>query len=98
MALACLYIKMIGVVVVTGIFYLLHNIIGFEFMDARASAMNIAVVHTLFNVLSTIILIPFCSLIEKLVIKSVKAKKDEREADVFDTLDERFLTVPAFAV
>ena len=97
-ALACLYIKMIGVVIVTGIFYLLHNIIGFEFMYARASAMNIAVVHTLFNVLSTIILIPFCSLIEKLVIKSVKSKKDERETNVFDTLDERFLSMPSFAV
>ncbi len=97
-AFTCLYIKMIGVVVVCGIFYLLHSIIGFEFMAERATAVNIAVVHTLFNVLSTVILLPFCNAFEKLAIATVKAKKEEKEADVFDTLDDRFLSVPTFAV
>ncbi len=97
-AFTCLYIKMIGVIIVAGIFYGLNQIIGFEFMSARASAFNIAVVHTLFNILSTIILIPFCSSIEKLAVKTIKSKNEEREADVFDTLDERFLDVPSFAV
>ena len=71
-AFTCLYIKIIGVVVVVGVFYLLNSIIGFEFMNQRAGAMNIAVVHTLFNIFSTIILIPFCSLFEKLAIKQYK--------------------------
>ncbi|MBQ8301101.1 MAG: Na/Pi cotransporter family protein [Clostridia bacterium] len=97
-AMACLYIKMIGVVVVAGIFYLLNSLIGFDFMTQQVSAVNIAIVHTLFNVFSTIILIPFCSLIEKLTIKTIKAKKHERETDVFDTLDDRFLNMPSFAV
>ncbi len=97
-AFACLYIKMIGVAIVLGIFYLLHGFLGFEFMTERATAMNIAVVHTLFNILSTVILLPFCNAIEKLAVTTVKAKKQEREADVFDTLDDRFLSVPAFAV
>lgn len=97
-ALTCLYIKMVGVVVVAGIFYLLHGMIGFEFMSQRAGAMNIAVVHTLFNVLSTVILIPFCSLFEKLAIKTIKGKKEEKEKDAFATLDERFLAMPSFAV
>ena len=97
-AFTCLYIKIIGVVVVTGVFYALNHVIGFEFMSARASAFNIAVIHTLFNILSTVILIPFCSLIEKLAVKTIKSKENERELDVFDTLDERFLDVPAFAV
>jgi len=97
-AITCLYIKMIGVIIVVGVFYILHNLIGFEFMNQRASAVNIAVVHTLFNIISTIILLPFCKSIEKLAIKTVKSKKPEREADVFDTLDDRFLEVPSFAV
>ncbi len=97
-AFTCLYIKMIGVVVVSGIFYLLHSLIGFAFMTERATAMNIAVVHTLFNVFSTVILLPFCNAFEKLAIATVKAKKQEKEADVFDTLDDRFLSMPAFAV
>ncbi len=97
-ALACLYIKMIGVIVVAGIFYLLHQIIGFDFMTMRASAVSIAVVHTLFNILSTIILIPFTSLITKLTEKTIKSKKEEKEADIFATLDDRFLAMPSFAV
>ena len=97
-ALTCLYIKMIGVIIVTGIFYILNTFIGFEFMTARASAFSIAVVHTLFNVISTVILIPFCSLFEKLAIKTIKNKNEEKELDAFAALDDRFLEMPSFAV
>lgn len=97
-ALTCLYIKMIGVIIVTGIFYILNTFIGFEFMTARASAFSIAVVHTLFNVISTVILIPFCSFFEKLAIKTIKNKNEEKEPDAFAALDDRFLEMPSFAV
>lgn len=97
-AFSCLYVKMIGVVVVCAVFYILNSIIGFEFMTRRATAIDIAVVHTLFNILSTVILMPFCSMIEKLAIKTIKAKEKEKEFEVFDALDERFLKMPAFAV
>ena len=40
---------------------------------------------------------PFCSLIEKLTIVTVRGKSDE-QSDAFHTLDERFLSMPAFAV
>lgn len=95
-AVTCLYIKMIGVIVVCGIFYALDAVIGFDFMTQRASAIDIAVIHTLFNVISTVILIPFCNLIEKLAIKTIKGKKEE--ADAFAMLDDRFLNMPSFAV
>ncbi|MBR2021270.1 MAG: Na/Pi cotransporter family protein, partial [Clostridia bacterium] len=91
-------IKMIGVVVVSGIFYALNAFVGLEFLETRATAFNIAVVHTLFNIVSTIILLPFCSLFEKLALKTIKSKKEEEEADVFAVLDERFLAMPSFAV
>ena len=97
-ALTCLYIKMIGVIIVTGIFYILNTFIGFEFMTARASAFSIAVVLTLFNVISTVILIPFCSFFEKLAIKTIKNKNEEKEPDAFAALDDRFLEMPSFAV
>ena len=97
-AMSCLYIKIIGVVVVCGGFYALDAIFDFSFMDQNVSAMTIAIVHTLFNILSTVILLPFCSLIEKLVVKTIKSNRPEKELDVFDTLDERFLDMPAFAV
>jgi len=97
-AVSCLYIKMIGVTIVAGIFYALNAFVGFDFLDTRASAFNIAVVHTLFNIISTIILLPFCALIEKLALRTIKGKKDEEETDAFAVLDERFLSMPSFAV
>ncbi len=98
-ALTCLYVKMVGVIVVTAVFYLIHNFIfKFAFMDANVSPLTIAIVHTIFNIISTVILLPFCSAFEKLAIKTVKSKKEEQERDVFATLDERFLDMPSFAV
>ncbi len=97
-ALSCLYIKMIGVVVVSAIFYALNSFIGFEFMNSQATVFNIAIIHTMFNILSTIVLMPFCSVIEKLAVKTIKGSKIPEESNAFDTLDDRFLSVPTFAV
>ena len=97
-AFTCLYIKMIGVVAVTSTFYILHGIFNFGFMADLADPLGIAVVHTAFNVISTVILIPFDKLIAKLAVITIKGKKDERKNEVFDVLDERFLAMPSFAV
>ena len=99
-AVSCVYIKMIGVVVVAAAFYILNAIIGFSFMapDSYVTGFNIAVVHTLFNILSTVILIPFCKQLEKLAIISIKDTKKQEEDATFAALDDRFLEMPGFAV
>jgi phosphate:Na+ symporter len=102
-AFSCLYIKMIGVVIVTVAYYLMYYL-GVKpivaFMASNASFFSIAITHTIFNIISTIILMPFCSLIEKLAISTIKVKgnKKEEKTNTFDTLDERFLNIPSFAV
>ena len=96
-AIACLYIKIIGVVIVYAIFLGVNAIIDFGFMHTNISSMEIAIVHTMFNILSTIVLIPFTKFIEKLTIKTIRAKQDKVSTE-FDTLDERFLSIPSFAV
>lgn len=96
-AFSCLYIKMIGVIVVISGFYAIDAVVGFEFMDKYVTAFTIAIVHTLFNIISTAILLPFCKPLEKLAKLTVRGGKDE-ESNLFDTLDDRFLTVPSFAV
>lgn len=96
-AITCLYIKMVGVVIVTAVFYLIHSFFPFAFMTKAAGALDIAVIHTLFNIISTVILMPFCSLFEKLAVKTFKSKEQE-ERDSFAALDERFLQMPSFAV
>lgn len=97
-AFSCLYIKMIGVVVLTGAFYALNAFIGFDFMNDLANPLNIAAVHTLYNILATLLLMPFTSLIEKLAVATIRSKKEEQEKDAFATLDMRFLDMPSFAV
>ena len=99
-AFSCLYIKIIGVVIVSVAFYILHYFLNFTFMEARVDVVSIAVIHTLFNIISTVILIPFCNLIEKLAIKTIKASNttDEEIPDNLNALDERFLSLPSFAV
>ena len=97
-AMCCLYIKVIGVVLIAGLFYILDYFIGFDFMKNNVGAVEIALVHTTFNVLLTVMFLPCCKLIEKLAIKTIREKKTDKELDAFATLDERFLEIPAFAV
>ena len=100
-AFSCLYIKMIGVIVVTAVYYLLYYI-GVkpivDFMASDASFFSIAITHTVFNIISTIILMPFCTAIEKLANITIKSNNKEKQTNTFDTLDERFLNIPSFAV
>ena len=65
-------------------------------MDQNVSVLSIAIIHTLFNIISTVIIMPFCGWIEKISKKTIKGEKEK--SDVFSTLDDRFLSIPSFAV
>lgn len=97
-AVACVYIKMIGVIIVSVAFYVLDGIMDFPIMDKNVTVLSIAVIHTLFNIFSTIILMPFCRSIEKLSVKTIPGEKVQENSNEFSTLDERFLSMPSFAV
>jgi len=97
-AISCLYIKVIGVVIFTAVFYAINAISPFGFMDGvyKASVFNIALFHTLFNILSTVVLIPFCNQIEKLAVWTFKGEVEEKNE--LSVLDDRFLSMPGFAL
>ena len=97
-AFSCLYIKVIGVVIFTVVFYAINAVVPFGFMQEgyKASVFNIALFHTLFNIVSTVILIPFCNQIEKLAIWTFKGEEEEK--DELRVLDDRFFTMPGFAL
>jgi phosphate:Na+ symporter len=98
-ALICVYTKIIGVVIVASAFYIINYVIGgFSFMSESVSPMSVAVIHTAFNIISTVVLFPFLKLIENLAVKSVRTKEVPKQAEALDILDERFLDMPAFAV
>jgi len=62
------------------------------------SGTQIAVFHTLFNVVVTIVLLPFTKYIVKLVCLIIPEKKEAQEKPNFMYLDDRLLSTPAIAV
>lgn len=102
-ALVHLYFNIIGTVLFMSVFYILNAFIHFEFMNEQASEVSIAVVHSVFNIVSVLVLFPFAGLLEKLACLTVKdnpedsVKKTQMEKD-FRALDTRFLDVPGLAI
>ena len=94
-AVANLYIKIISAVLFLIVFYSINAIFSLSFMDSPINTLDIAIIHTLFNVVSTIVLLPFTKLIEKLVRLTIR---EGAEKSAFAVLDERFLQTPSFAV
>lgn len=98
-AFVYLYFNLAGTVILMIPFYLIHAIVGLEFMPATATSMGIAVVNTVFKVLATIILAPFSRGLEELSIRTIKEKKNEEDdEEEVNLLDERFLNYPPVAV
>ena len=94
-----LYFNLIGTVVFLVVFYVVNAFVHFEFLNGPASAMGIAVVHSVFNVVCTVCWFPFANVLVKLAELTIRDKSDEVEVkDEFAILDERFLEQPAFAM
>ncbi len=89
-----IYIKVIGSIIFTAALYGLMAF-GTEFLDKPASMIGVAVVHTLFNIINTFVLIPFKKPIMQLCKITVKSS-NEKTHTVF--LDERLFTNSALAV
>lgn len=72
-----------------------NAIFNFAFVSDSVTPFNIAIVHTIFNVVATAVLLPFNKLLEKLARMTIKEGAEE---STFGLLDERFLQTPSFAV
>ncbi len=91
-----LYFNVIGSLVFLGGFYGLNALVHFSFFNQATDTFGIAVVHTLFNVITTALLLPAASWLEKLAILTVPDTKDE-SANEQSLLDERLLSTPSVA-
>lgn len=89
-----IYIKVIGSIIFTAAMYIFMAF-GNGFLEHTCSMIGVAVVHTLFNVINTFVLIPFKKPIMRLCEKTVKSSK-EKSHTVF--LDERLFNNTALAV
>ncbi len=102
-AIVHLYFNLIGTIVFMAIFYLLHGVVEFDFMDNAARPYGIAVVHTVFNVFATCLLLPFSDLLEKLAYLTIREDSVEHMAVRFidedvKALDSRFMNNPSLAM
>ncbi len=103
-AMVHLYFNVIGTCIFLVGVYTIKALIGFSFWDDPIDMGGIANFHTLFNVVVTLVLLPFAGLIEKLACATIRDKvikegdEGEEKEIVFNTLDERLLKSPALAI
>ena len=95
-AIVHLSFNVIGVVLVSVIFYTLNAIINFAFTSVAIDAWGVAIVHTLFKIICVALISPFYKQLAKLACLIVKDSKDDQETSTL--LDDRLLGTPGVAV
>ncbi len=88
-------IKVIGVVVFLIPFYIIQFTVGFDFLGTNVTPVSIAIFHTVFNLISTLVLFPFCNQLEKLAYRVIKDTDTEEEVQL---LDERLIPTQSIAI
>ena len=90
-----IYFNLIGTVVCLMSFYTLNAILHFDFVEGAITPVGVAAVHSIFNIVTTLILFPFSKQLERLARKTIKTQ-DEDKGKAF--LDERLLATPSVAI
>ena len=87
--------NVIGTAVCLVLFYGGNAIFHFTFMNQAVGAVGIAFCHTVFNVLTTLMLLPFSRQLEKLARRMIRT---EDKAEQFAFLDPLLLRTPSVAI
>lgn len=102
-----LYFNIIGTTIFMIVFYTLNAFIHFNFIDDMANPAGIAIIHSMFNIFATAVLLPFHKGLEKLATVTVRSTEEEEQKavqpaedgqDMLLLLDERFIEKPSFAM
>lgn len=92
-----LFFNIIGAVILLSLFTVANAIFDFAFVDLRASQVTIAIIHTVFNLLCTAIMLPLTGMLEKISYLLIKEPNTDFEEENIE-LDERLMTTPAIAI
>lgn len=95
-ALVHLYFNIIGTVVGLSLFTAANAIFRFPWLNDPVNQAGIAVVHTAFNVLCTVIMLPLTGLLEKLAYATIPEEQGKEQ--VTSLLDERLMVTPSVAL
>lgn len=96
--------NLIGTACFMLVFYLLNTVHLFGFLNIPANTFGIAIIHTLFNLGTTALLLPFANQLVKLSKLIIPGEDYIEKEEVLElpgtikALDEKFLKRPAFAV
>ena len=86
--------NVMGTVAFMVIYFVTAHIIDVAFMDEVVTPVNIAVIHSVFNLCTTAMLLPFSKLLVRMAEGAIKTEP-EKEIAYFD---ERLLAIPSIAV
>lgn len=86
--------NIIGTTIFMIVFYGLHFLVDFAFVDHMIDPAGIALCHSIFNIATTALLLPFAGKLVKLAEKVIKSEPEEQIA----FLDERLFATPSVAV
>ena len=100
-----LYFNLIGTIIFMIFIYTYQNLVGFSFWNDVIDMGGIANFHLIFNIVSTVILLPAIGLLEKLTLITIKDKDTFDEDDdandylsILTSLDERITSIPSLAI
>ena len=94
-------VNVLGTLIWLPLLTLTNAIFHFAFMDWAVSPVTIAMLHSVFNILTTLVLMPFSKYLLKLAVWVVKEKSAAvpgEELDAVPFLDERLLSTPSVAI
>lgn len=94
-AMVHLYFNLLGVIIFAAVFYGVGAFVPWGFLTETMSEVNIAMIHTTFNVVTTLIMLPLHGVLEKLATLSVP---EDKEPESTALLDERLIATPAVAI
>jgi len=97
-AMIHLYFNIIGSLVFFVLIYGIQLTIGLPFWSSQVNATDISIFHSVFNISSTLLLLPFSKVLVWLTQKSIKDSAKAEEDSPFALLDDRFLQTPSIAI
>lgn len=87
-------IKVIGTIIWLIAYFIVNTFLNISILDNPVNIVGVAAIHSIFNIVNTILLFPFNKLLVKIAHLVVKETEDEQEFK----LDERLMLTPAIAV
>ena len=90
-----LIFKIVGVAIFSVVFYGLDLFIDWKFLANTTSAVDVAIVHSLYNIGATVVLLPLRHVLLKVAYLVIPEAKEPEQTVL---LDERLLATPAVAV